>query len=1052
MLSIYKASAGSGKTYTLAREYIRLLLKDTLFAASKHLPHSRILAVTFTKKSTAEMKERILHELYILAHTPEKSEYISDFIQDTTLGLSVEQIQQRARILLIGILQDYTRFSVSTIDGFFQQIIRSFAKELGLSATYDVSMDNEEIVEQAVDELFKSFHSDQQDRDDLKMWLIDFAQKNIDDNKHWNPSELIKKFSNELLQEHLMRRMHALQDVFADKELIRNYIQQLQQICTQAEQQISDLLQQALQIFATETGWTANLIKAFEKTPTDWLEDKIGTTFNKVLENPSAAYVKSNPKAQQLHLATIYEHQLQPIFLQLHDICTEEVARNYFTAKAILPHLYTTGILQDVDKQIQETDISLGRFPISKTNEFVNQVIDGQDAPFIYERIGQYYHHYMIDEFQDTSSLQWENFSPLIHESEDNNRDNLIVGDVKQSIYRFRNSDWHLLNAVPSQFHNTTIPKMEDNWRTAPIVIQENEKLLQRYSTWVADQIDLQTNQPAISQDIRNIYSWDAMHQEAQKSYKGYFHMQFFEGKEAQTNALEALDQLLQSLQAEGIDLKRVTLLTRFAYEAAELAQFLVQRNYSVQSAAGLRVDSHKAVKVITNLLKDDWKDASSIAHNAIQQFYGDLTEEQMVEILRAECLPLYERIQTIIDILQLSSLEGAVPYLTTFQDIVYQFTKNRVADASAFLTFWERKSSKFTIPAAKTSNTIQIMTIHSSKGLEFDIVILPKLSWPIMSFHKDDIIWCEPKTAPFNTLPLVAVHPNERLMQSHLKEDFIQEKVAQYTDYLNLTYVALTRPRYRLYAFGEKYSANKNGEVSIKNIGHLFSYLYDTQGELNEQLIYAKLDDDTMKLAPLPPLKEEKKEEEKKEEEEENNNNKTNETRIATYVSEAIDNRLILRSRAEDDFAPETPLSIVDLGIKMHLWLSHINTWDDAEPSLKRMIQEGKVTDLQSHTMRQQLEQVQALIQRENHNDWFAGEYQILSERDIIIPFSNMQRPDRIMIKGTHAIVIDYKFGLQQRKSHLEQVRDYTTLLQQMGYSTEGHIIYSTLQIIHTI
>ena len=127
MLSIYKASAGSGKTYTLAREYIRLLLKDTLFAASKHLPHSRILAVTFTKKSTAEMKERILHELYILAHTPEKSEYISDFIQDTTLGLSVEQIQQRARILLIGILQDYTRFSVSTIDGFFQQIIRSFA-------------------------------------------------------------------------------------------------------------------------------------------------------------------------------------------------------------------------------------------------------------------------------------------------------------------------------------------------------------------------------------------------------------------------------------------------------------------------------------------------------------------------------------------------------------------------------------------------------------------------------------------------------------------------------------------------------------------------------------------------------------------------------------------------------------------------------------------------------------------------------------------------------------------------------------------------------------
>lgn len=1046
MLSIYKASAGSGKTYTLTREYIKLLLKDTQFAKTRSLPHSRILAVTFTKKSTAEMKERILHELYILANTPDKSEYISDLTSDVTLALSQEQIQQRAKWLLIGILQDYTRFSVSTIDGFFQQIIRSFAKELGLSATYDIAMDSEEIVQQAVDDLFKSIHSDEPDKDDLKMWLTDFAQKNIDDNKKWNPNAIIKKFSAELLREQLMRRMHALQDVFADKKRISNYIQQLEQICVQAEQLISDLLQQASQIFESETGWNINLCNAFKKTPTDWLEGKIGTTFNKVRENPTAAYVKSIPKAQQQHLATIYDQQLQPIFEQLVELCTGNVARDYFTAKAILPYLYTTGILQDVDKQIQETDISLGRFPISKTNEFVNQVIDGQDAPFIYERIGQYFHHYMIDEFQDTSSLQWENFSPLIHESEDTNRDNLIVGDVKQSIYRFRNSDWRLLNAVPSQFHNIITPKMEDNWRTAKIVIQENEKLLQRYCTWVADQIDLETQQPEISQDIRHTYSWDEMHQEAQKSYKGYFHMQFFEGKNAQAEALEALDQLLQSLLAEGIDLKRVTLLTRFAYEAAQLAQFLVQRNYSVQSAAGLRVDAHRAVKVIIYLLKDDWKLTSSIAHSAVQQFYGDLTDEQIAKISRAEVLPLYERIQTIIDALQLVELEGAAPYITTFQDIVYQFTKNRVADATAFISFWERKSSKFTIPASKTTNTIQIMTIHSSKGLEFDIVIIPKLSWPIVSFHQEDIIWCEPKTAPFNTMPIVAVHPSERLMRTHLKDDLIKEKVAQYTDYLNLTYVALTRPRYRLYAFGEKFSTHKKEEISIKNIGHLFSYLYHKNGELNEQLIYAKTDDGADKPAPLPPLKEDKEKDKKKEDK------KNNEIRVATYISEPIDDRLILRSRSEDDFEADTPLSIVDLGTKMHLWLSYIITWKDAEPSLLRMIQEGQITEKQAHTMRQQFELVRTLIQREHHDDWFAGEYQILSERDILVPSSKKQRPDRIMIKGTHAIIIDYKFGHQQRLSHLEQVRDYMSLLQQMGYTTEGHIVYSALNTIHTI
>ena len=353
MLSIYKASAGSGKTYTLTREYIKLLLKDTQFAKSKSLPHSRILAVTFTKKSTAEMKERILHELYILANTPDKSDYISDLTSDVTLAMSQEQIQQRAQWLLIGILQDYSRFSVSTIDGFFQQIIRSFAKELGLSATYDIAMDSEEIVQQAVDDLFKSIRSDQADRDALKMWLIDFAQKNIDDNKQWNPNAMIKKFSAELLREQLMRRMHALQDVFEDKKRISNYIQQLKQICVQAEQQISDLLQQASQIFASETGWNTNLTNAFiKKTPIEWLEGKIGTTFNKVLDNPSAAYLKSIPKAQQQHLATILELQLLPIFQQLIDLCTGNVARDYFTAKAILPHLYTTGILQfDIQKQ-----------------------------------------------------------------------------------------------------------------------------------------------------------------------------------------------------------------------------------------------------------------------------------------------------------------------------------------------------------------------------------------------------------------------------------------------------------------------------------------------------------------------------------------------------------------------------------------------------------------------------------------------------------------------------------------------------------------------------
>lgn len=1043
MLSIYKASAGSGKTFTLTREYIRLLLKDNHFIDNVRLPHSRILAVTFTKKSTAEMKERILRELYILATTPEKSDYLKDLCKDKQLSLTAQQIQERAQLLLIGILQDYTRFSVSTIDGFFQQVIRSFAKELGLSATYDISMDSEEIVHQAVDDLFKRIRQDNKADDDLKKWIVEFAHSNISNDQRWNPSDLIKKFSNELMEERLMRRMDDLQQVFSNKKLIRDYQKQLKQICEQAETQISELTQQALRIFQTEAGWTKNIISPFRKSPTEWLNGKIGTTFNKVLQDPSTAYVKSVSKAQQQQLANIYAQELEPIFRQLQQICTGEVACNYHTAKAILPHLYTIGILQDVDKQIKDTDLSLGRFPISKTNQFVNQVIDGQDAPFIYERIGQYYHHYMIDEFQDTSALQWENFSPLIQETEGNQYDNLIVGDVKQSIYRFRNSDWHLLNAVPSQFHNTILPKMEDNWRTAEVVVNENEKLMLRYSTWVTERIEEQTNQPDICQDIRNMYSWKAMHQIAQKKYHGYFHLQFFEGKDADIQGMEALDQLLQSLQAEGIDLKRVTLLTRTGNEAAELARFLVQRNYSVQSAEGLRVGSHNAIKILVHLLQEDFYLPQSIAQNAVRQFYGEISDEVMEKIRLAKSLPIYERVQQLINLLQLQSIEGATPYITAFQDIVYQFSKNRVADTNAFLAYWERKADKLTIPAAKTTNTIQITTIHSSKGLEFDIVIIPKLSWHIMSFHRDEILWCEPKTEPFNLLPLVAVQPKDILMQTYLKDDYIQELIAQYTDNLNLTYVAFTRARYRLYAFGPKYKSSQKGNISITNIGHLLSYLY--RNELDEQLTYAKMQDGDTEIAPLPPPDEDKKKDKQ-------NEKKKKEIRTATYIYQPINERLVLRSRAEDDFASDTPLSMVDLGIKMHLWMSYINTWDDAEPSLLSMIKRGEITESQALEMRQQLKPLQMLIARENHDDWFAGNYQILSERDIITPSSKKQRPDRIMLQGTHAIIIDYKFGHQQRLSHLEQVRDYMSLLQQMGYTTEGHIVYSALNTIHTI
>ena len=1026
MLSIYNASAGSGKTFTLTREYLRLLLQDQQPISDKRLPHSRILAVTFTKKATAEMKERILKELYIMATDPANSDHAQSIIQLSGNQYNISAIQQQALNLLVGILQDYSRFSVSTIDGFFQQIIRTFAKDLDLSATYDLSLDGEEMIQEAVDDIFKRIRTDETADKELINWIIDFIQKNINEDSKWNPNESIKLFSRQLLQEQLMRRMNDLQKVFEDKNFIRTYRTKLQQICNHSEQRVAQLLQQVADIFATEQGWNKDICSAIHKSPEIWLRGEQGKTFFSIIDNPEKVFTKSKTtQAQQQILLGIYHQQVEPIFMQLAQIYTDATSQNYLTAKEILPHLYTLGILQDVQKQIETTNRNVGRLPISSINHLINQVIDNQDSPFIYERIGQYFHHYMIDEFQDTSALQWDNFAPLIHEAESNRHDNLIVGDVKQSIYRFRNSNWRLLKQVAEQFHHSKVFHMPNNWRTAPIIVQENEKLIQTISTHIATQLCNKYAQSNLGEDISYIFDPNTMHQKAAKQVPGYFHLQFFEGNDADEQTLNMLHLQLQSIQQEGIDLQRVTLLVRYTSQAKLLAQYLVNKGYCVQSSEGLQVSAHPAIQLLINLLQQEGETIEPIHEAYIKRHVGELTEEKKQSIIHTQQLPLYEQVQQLINLLQLSEQHDVAPYLTSFLDIIYQFTKNRVANRKTFLQYWERRGKNKTIPSSPAANAIQIMTIHSSKGLEFDIVFIPFFNWEITKTRPNDIIWCEPQTEPFNQLPLVAVHPSKALLQSHFKNEYIQEQIAQSIDNLNLTYVAITRPKYRLYIYGQ---------INRKTTGSIGAELFTLYKHmLNDQLTYSVPQTDFP--APLPTLDAD-----------------TTNTIPASYVYEPIDSRLTLRSRAEDDFTQDTPLAIVNLGILMHLWLSHINTWQDAEPALARLMREGQVTEQQAIELREEFTKLQTLIERENHNEWFTGQYTILSERNILTPSGNTQRPDRVMIKDNHAIVIDYKFGHEQPKSHLEQVRDYMLLLQQMGYTTEGYIIYNALQTIQSI
>ena len=1040
MLSIYKASAGSGKTHTLTFEYLVMLFRDYQQHRGHFMPHSRILAVTFTKKATAEMKERILKALYILSTKTEESPFYDDLIKEFHTDGST--LQKQARKLLIGILTDYNHFSVSTIDGFFQQVIRTFALDLNLSTTYDIALDGEEVVQQAVDDIFRRIRLQQEGNQDIITWITEFAQHNMDENVKGNLHRDISNFSKQLNKEEVKRHIELLQEFFKNKQNIKDYKDTLSQIITKTHTRITAIQQQAIKDIENTKGIKRDAVSAFYKPVQEILDKGLNKTFLKVIEKPETLYVKKETtKSQQEYILSLYKDHLRPLYQEMADIFENLI--DYYTAAAISKYLYTIGLLQDVAEQVEATNRQIGRVPISDVNMLIHDVIDGQEAPFIYERMGQYLHHFMIDEFQDTSALQWQNFYPLINEAESKGCDNLIVGDVKQSIYRWRNSDWKLLAGVHSEFPNVKQPDMLYNWRSAKLLIEENEQLISEYAKWMGKQFEQEKwdIESPLAQMAMSIYETDAIHQKAKKDYPGLFHLQFFDtkGDDLILQTLQAVDSQLQSLQKEGFEWKNIALLVRQGDDAEILARFLIEKGYPVESADGMRIQSHPAVQLLVALMQQHIEPKNDVMKYLIGELHPPFTKEQKDAIDQAFTLPLYESVQQIITLLHLSDQEGALPYLTAFQDQVYQFTQKRVSNISSFVEYWEKKADKATIPSSPVVNAIRILTIHSSKGLEFDVVMLPFLNWDIQRTHQGEIFWCLPQTPPFNQMPLVAVPLSSQLLKTHFKTEYINEIISQYIDNLNLTYVAFTRPKLRLYAYGQMYPTNKDNKPQISKISHLLSYLYDKNiaeqsllTNLEENVYtYTKADDD-LSYIPADP----------------NEHN----TREAQYISSPIGNRLRLRSRAEDDFTEDTPLETIDLGILMHEWLAQINIWQDAQPALDRMITEGRITPNQQATMQQQLHALQELLQREGKSHWFTSPATVRNEIDILTTTGKTQRPDRIMIDGKIATVIDYKFGQEHPTIYQEQLRNYTLLLQQMGYTVEAYIVYVAQQKIEQI
>lgn len=1046
MLQVYKASAGSGKTFTLAKKYISLLFDSKREKVFRH-----ILAVTFTNKATEEMKTRIVEELHKLAIGAE-SKYSEDLMID--YHLTSEQLQRKAGTILKDLLFDYSSFSVSTIDRFFQQVIRSFAREIGVNGSYQLEVDSMQVLDQAVDNLFIELNNSENKQ--LLQWLIQYADEQIQDGKSWNTRQNIFSIGIEIFKESYQHKAEATREKLHDKTFLDAYKHDLKQIKDDFTSKALSLGKKGLAILET-----------YGLTPEDSIR-KVLSYFHKIqrsLDPPTASFLKTADDVANCYtqkasadlknkFELAYNNGLQKVILDLIALFEKDIIQ-YNTAKLILSKLHSLGILTDLAVELKKLTVDENTMLIADSNLLLHKIIDNSDAPFVYEKTGLKIDNFMIDEFQDTSGLQWQNFLPLIQNSMSNNNENLVVGDIKQSIYRWRNSEWRLLKEkIYNDFRKDQImdfPLLE-NWRSDLRIVEFNNLFFRESSAILQSKLNEQLMESGAPEELNHLHTIindaysDVGQTPAKKESNGYVRFEFIETENSaeeekdgetfiwQDLSMQRMVEDIEDLQRRNFKAGQICILVRDKKEEKLVVEFLLKHKnsskadknlkYDIVSQEGLLVRVGSTVRFLLALLHLIQHPENKIQSTILQLESAKLNVKKEAIQAKIEStialgqVSLFELTEHLIREFNLGQIAEEVLFLQSFQDIVFRFSNKKSSDLNSFLQWWEKNELKQFIPVPESNEAIRIMTIHKSKGLDFDAVIIPFFHWKLNGDQRS-LIWCPIKEEPYNKLPLIPVSYSSNLAKSHFANYYFNELMQFYVDNLNLAYVAFTRSKHELIVYAPLPKKLKNTEeISIHTVGSLayktFESLGTTEFERGEKLI--------LKQSQF----------------------KEHTIFSNTYPSIATGDRLRLKhnlmlSSAESDW--NNPIGH---GTMMHELLQRIQKPLDAENALTTMLREGKIDDKELISMRAELTEFWGI---EGVKEWFDEKYQVLNERSILTPTGKFYRPDRIILCEQNAIVIDYKFGENELNSHRKQIANYQQLLTEMGYETKAFLCYVGLK-----
>ncbi|WP_420320756.1 UvrD-helicase domain-containing protein [Flagellimonas sp.] len=1020
---IYNASAGSGKTYTLSKEYLKLLLSN-----GYPLKFRQILAITFTNKAVAEMKGRILQNLYDFGQL-NTHENENGLFRDLCMELEIEpaQIQQRAKTVLKRILHNYSFFEISTIDKFNHKIIKTFARDLQLSQNFEVELDTEFLLQLAVGQLLERAGSDSE----LTEALVAFSLEKIEDDKSWDIGHDLVEIGKLLFQENHTEHINRL---------CSKSIPELKKIQNSILVQIKEVEKNAVESAQA----TLKEIERLGFVEEDFPRQTLPNHFKKIIDKQFDVRTLYNNKLEQ----NLIDNKIlkasdgrDPSLLSQTILGAYSNIKKVLYQRAYLKNIYGNmvplTVLNEIAKEVKNIELEKDIIPISAMNTLLSKEIKNQPVPFIYERLGEKYRHYFIDEFQDTSQMQWENLIPLIGnalEGEDEKREQgslFLVGDVKQAIYRWRGGKAEQflnllnLNTHPFVVH-PNVRTLDTNWRSYSEIVQFNNSFFTSIAPFLKNQ------------DYQNLFLQSRQQNPVDKP-GGFVQLSFLDHTREHLKEAHC-SEVLQSIKearSKNYAYADICVLVRKNADGMLLANFLSENNIPVVSSESLLLKNSSVVTFLVSVLKVI---ENEMDREAIFEILSHLAENKQNkhDFIRKHINNINELLHkdygfdlqgmrsqstlTILEsaIIQFDLSQKASAHVTFLMDEVLEIEKRDGAGIHSFLKHWDSKKQSLSLTAPEAMNAVKIMTIHKAKGLEFPIVIFPFANAVIDDKRKKKKSWI-PKTNAEDFLGLdefLVNHNKDMLDYNAISASVYQDEVTKTElDALNVLYVALTRAEKGLYIISET-TRNTPSLGDANSYSDLFQHF----------LIESKITEHTDGLYTFGELMEQ----------DSNASNSAFTNINIPYITRQKHGKAFTISTKSSQLWDDEQRNAIQLGNLIHFALSLVKTTDDLPIVLEELKTQGHLKESEMENVSEILNSV---ISHPSLKKYYAHPYKILNEQEILIPEGKSIRPDRLVIFNNEVTIIDYKTG-KPSPSHKEQILTYSDALKDMNFIIKDTII----------